>query len=104
MNVSSSSVIKNLYTKKLSSNEVKEIKKEIAQNIKNIVLSVNEQHSGVYESINQIVNNFQNFQNFLQSVGYDGKKSIADLSKEEGERILKKIFDNANYSKLDITT
>ena len=104
MNVSSSSAIKNLYTKKLSNDEVKETKKEIAQNVKNIALSVNEQHSSVDETISKIVNNFQDFQDFLQSVGYDGKKSIADLSKEEGERILKKIFDNTDYKKLDITT
>ncbi len=104
MNISSNSAIKNLYTKKLSLDEVKEIKKEIAQNAKEIALHVNTKQTGVDETIDKIVSNFQDFQSFLQSVGYDGKKSIADLSKEDSERILKKIFEKVDYKKLDITT
>ena len=104
MNISTNSAIKNLYTKKLSLDEVKEIKKEIAQNAKEIALSVNTKQTGVDETINKIVSNFQDFQKFLQSVGYDGKKSIADLSKEDGERILKEMFEKADYKKLDIKT
>ena len=105
MDISSKSAIKNLYTKKLSQDEVKAIKKEIAQNVKEIALHVNEagkNTNSVDETINKIVSNFQDFQKFLESVGYDGKKSIADLSKEEGERMLKKMFENADYKKLDI--
>ncbi len=104
MNISSNSVIRNLYTKKLSNDEVKEIKKEIAQNLKEIALHVNSEQTGVDETINKIVSNFQEFQHFLQSVGYDGKKSIADLSKEDGQRILKEMFSKDDYKKLDIKT
>ncbi|ADN08695.1 hypothetical protein [Sulfurimonas autotrophica] len=102
MNVASNNVIKNLYTKKLSSDEVKGIKKEIAQNLKDISLHVNEKHNSVDETVEKIVSNFQEFQKFLQDVGYDGKKSIADLSKEDGERILKEMFEKRDYKKLDI--
>lgn len=104
MNVSSNNIIKDIYTKKLSSNEVKEIKKEIAKNLKEIALHVNTEQNGVDETVEKIVSNFQEFQKFLQSVGYDGKKSIADLSKEDGQRILKEIFEKADYKKLDIKT
>jgi predicted regulator of amino acid metabolism with ACT domain len=102
MNVSTNSVIKDLYTKKLSRDEVKEIKKEITQNLKEIALHVNQEHSSVDETVEKIVSNFQEFQDFLQSVGYDGKKSLANLSKEDGERILKEMFEKADYKKLDI--
>ncbi len=104
MHISSNSTIKNLYTKKLSQDEVKVIKKEIAQKMKEIALHVNEEPNDVDETINKIVSNFQDFQKFLQSVGYDGKKSIADLTKEDGERILKEMFSKDDYKKLDIKT
>jgi len=104
MHISSNSAIKNLYTTKLSQDDVKAIKKEIAQKMKEIALHVNEEPNDVDETINKIVSNFQDFQNFLQSVGYDGKKSIADLSKEDGERILKEMFSKDDYKKLDIKT
>ncbi|WP_434637813.1 hypothetical protein MLC35_03360 [Sulfurimonas sp. NW7] len=102
MDISSNSAIKNLYTKKLSADDVKAIKKEIAQNMKEIALHVNKKPNGVDETINKLISNFQDFQSFLQSVGYDGKKSIAELSKEEGERMLKKMFEKADFQKLDI--
>ncbi|QOP43085.1 hypothetical protein FJR45_03595 [Sulfurimonas sediminis] len=102
MEISSSSAIQNLYTKKLSADDVKAIKKEIAQNMKEIALHVNEKPNSVDETINKIVSNFQDFQSFLESVGYDGKKSVADLSKEEGERMLQKMFEKADFQKLDI--
>ena len=104
MHISSNSAIKNLYTTKLSQDDVKAIKKEIAQKMKEIALHVNEEPNDVDETINKIVSNFQDFQKFLQSVGYDGKKSIADLSKEDGERILKEMFSKDDYKKLDIKT
>ncbi len=104
MDIFSNSAIKNLYTKKLSQNEVKAIKKEIAQNMKDIALHVNEKPNGVDETINKIVSNFQDFQKFLQSVGYNGKQSIAELSQEDSKRILKEIFDQADYKQLDLKT
>jgi len=72
--------------------------------MKEIALHVNEEPNDVDETINKIVSNFQDFQKFLQSVGYDGKKSIADLTKEDGERILKEMFSKDDYKKLDIKT
>jgi len=107
MDISSKSAIKNLYTKKLSQDEVKAIKKEIAQNVKEIALHVSEANkptNSVDDTINKLISNFQDFQTFLQSVGYDGKKSINDLSKEDGERILQEMFEKVDYKKLDIKT
>ncbi|WP_151900840.1 hypothetical protein [Sulfurimonas hydrogeniphila] len=105
MDISSNSAIKNLYTKKLSADDVKAIKKEIAQNMKQIALHVNEankQTNGTDETINKLISNFQDFQSFLQSVGYDGKKSIAALSKEGGEKMLKEMFEKTGYKQLDL--
>ncbi|WP_457748374.1 hypothetical protein [Sulfurimonas sp.] len=104
MNISSNSAIKNLYTKKLSQDEVKAIKKEIAQNMKDITLHVNNEPNSVDDTVNKIISNFQDFQSFLQSVGYDGKKSISDLSQEEGKRMLQEMFAKGDYKKLDIKT
>ncbi len=104
MDVSLKSAIKNLYTKKLSQDEVKAIKKEIAQNVKEIALHANEQSNSVDDTISKLVSNFQDFQKFLESVGYDGKKSINELSKEDAERILQEMFEKVDYKKLDIKT
>ena len=102
MDVSSKSVIKNLYTKKLSLDDVKAIKNEIAQNVKEIALHVNESSNSVDDTINKLIANFQDFQKFLESVGYDGKKSISDLSRENAERILQEMFKKVEYKKIDM--
>ena len=102
MDVSSKSVIKNLYTKKLSSDDVKAIKNEIAQNVKEIALHVNESSNSVDDTIDKLIANFQDFQKFLESVGYDGKKSISDLSRENAERILQEMFKKVEYKKIDM--
>ncbi|HIP55260.1 MAG TPA: hypothetical protein EYH11_07285 [Sulfurimonas autotrophica] len=102
MDVSSKSAIKNLYTKKLSLDDVKAIKKEIAQNVKEISLHVNESSNSVDDTINKLIANFQDFQKFLESVGYDGKKSISDLSRENAERILQEMFQEVEYKKIDL--
>lgn len=102
MDVSSKSAIKNLYTKKLSLDDVKAIKNEIAQNVKEIALHVNESSNSVDDTINKLIANFQDFQKFLESVGYDGKKSISDLSRENAERILQEMFKKVEYKKIDI--
>ena len=102
MDVSSKSVIKNLYTKKLSLDDVKAIKNEIAQNVKEIALHVNESSNSVDDTIDKLISNFQDFQKFLESVGYDGKKSISDLSRENAERILQEMFKKVEYKKIDM--
>lgn len=102
MDVSSKSAIKNLYTKKLSLDDVKAIKNEIAQNVKEIALHVNESSNSVDDTINKLIANFQDFQKFLESVGYDGKKSISDLSRENAERILQEMFKKVEYKKIDM--
>ena len=102
MDVSSKSAIKNLYTKKLSLGDVKAIKNEIAQNVKEISLHVNEPSNSVDDTISKLIANFQDFQKFLESVGYDGKKSISDLSRENAERILQEMFKKVEYKKIDI--
>ena len=102
MDVSSKGAIKNLYTKRLSLDEVKAIRSEIAQNLKEIASQVDESPSGVDDTINRLIANFQDFQKFLESIGYDGKKSIHDLSKENGERMFKEMFQGLEHKKIDI--
>ena len=80
------SAIKNLYTQKLSKEEVNDIRKELQQNIAKFASDVvNIQASFTGQSTFEI--NYNDFQNFLQDIGYDGKP-IAELSKEEASKLV----------------
>jgi len=84
---SNSSVIKNLYTHKLSSAEVKDIKKEIAQNSNAYAFNSTSIQSDIASGVDKFSNEHQDFQNFLKDIGYDGKP-IASLSPKEASSLV----------------
>jgi len=100
---SKSSAIKDLYTQKLTSDEVKEIRKEIQQNINKFATYQTRNDTNLTnrdKNVDSIVDNFQHFLKFLEGIGYDGNKSFSKLSKEEGDSMLKDMF-KSGYKELD---
>ena len=84
---SNSSVSKNLYTHKLSSNEVTNIKEQIAQNSNAYTFNSTSIQSNIAGGVDKVPNEHQDFQNFLKDIGYDGK-SISELSPKEASSLV----------------
>jgi len=81
-----SSAIKSLYTQKLSKDEVKEIRAELQENIMKFSLDVMTfQSEATGKDIAQL--QYEEFQGFLQGIGYEGKP-IAELSKDEAAELV----------------
>jgi hypothetical protein len=81
---SNSSAIKGLYTQKLSDDEVKQIKQEIADNAKKYAFTDFSQTNGSTKELSvgeKILKNSQEFQKFLYDNGLDGSsvKRVSQL-------------------------
>ena len=77
--------IKTNFTEKISEEEVKDIKAQLKQNANAIALnSINVQ---VGASKDNFASLYENFQNFLSDVGYEGKP-IAELSQDEAAELI----------------
>ncbi len=77
--------IKTNFTEKISDDEVKDIRSQIKQNANAIVLnSINVQAGASKDDFNSL---YENFQTFLNDVGYDGKP-IAELSQSEATELI----------------
>jgi len=84
--------IKNLYTEKIEGEELKDLKEQIKQNtqtyslnIEIIQIDISFKSSGETES--DFEKNYQEFQDFLDGIGYNGK-AIADLSQDEAKELV----------------
>ncbi len=81
------SKIKSFFSEKLTSDELKEIKAQIEQSAKAYIFnSINIQNSA-QELNDRFENEYQEFQNFLSDIGYEGKP-IAELSQEEAAELV----------------
>jgi len=78
------SAIPTVFTQKLSADEVKEIRAQIAQNSNAFTFNSTTIQSSLLTSSpeDKFAQEYQDFQSFLQDIGYSGK-NIADLSQEE---------------------
>jgi hypothetical protein len=85
--VKNSSVIKPLYTEKISQDEVKEIKEQLAKNANAMAFNSASVQATFVGSQDNFAQDYQDFQDFLQGVGYEGKP-IAELSKEEAAQLV----------------
>jgi len=84
--------IKNLYNEKVTGDELKELKKQVEQNAHAFTFKIEQTQTTVINiSLGQNDDKFQQdyeeFQNFLKDIGYEGK-NIADLSQEEAKELV----------------
>ncbi|MCW8895290.1 MAG: hypothetical protein OQK48_05755 [Sulfurimonas sp.] len=84
---SDSSVIKPLYTEKISKDEVREIKEQITQNANAMAFNSASVQSGVVGSKELFEHDYKDFQSFLSEIGYNGKP-IAELSQDEAAELV----------------
>ena len=85
--VQNSSAIKPLYTEKISKDEVKEIREQLAQNANAMAFNSASVQSAFLRSEDKFEQEYQDFQTFLSDIGYDGKP-IASLSQEEAAELV----------------
>ncbi len=78
----SSVEIKPLYTEKISKDEAKEIKEQIQKGANEMAFKSASFQSALFRKDDAFAKEYENFQTFLQDIGYEGKP-IAKLSKEE---------------------
>jgi len=82
-----SNEIKTHFTKKISKEEVQEIKTQIAENSKAIMLKSSSVQVGLSTKNDDFTKMYDNFQGFLKDVGYTGKP-IAELSQGEAAELV----------------
>ena len=81
------SVIKDLYTEKLSKDEVKELRAQIIENAHAFTFKSTSVQSNVISLEDKFTQDYQEFQSFLSEVGYEGK-AIAELSQDEAAELV----------------
>lgn len=81
------SVIKPLFTQKLSKDEVSEIREQIKQNSNAIAFNSASIQGAVSGKRDDFTQQYEDFQSFLKDIGYEGKP-IAELSKEEAAELV----------------
>lgn len=84
--------IKPLYTKKVEGKELEDLKQKVYENTHAFTFSLTLTQSKAASfkegmSEDQFQKLYDDFQNFLKDIGYDGKK-IADLSQEEAKELV----------------
>jgi len=79
--------IKTDFTQKISQDEVSEIKEQITKRANDMMLNSISVQAGVSDSANDFAIEYEDFQNFLSDIGYDGKP-IAELSQEEAAELV----------------
>lgn len=84
---SNSSVIKPLYTQKLSKDEVTEIRDQIQKNADAIAFNSASIQSSIANFNDSFEQDYEDFQTFLSNIGYEGKP-IAELSQEEAAELI----------------
>ncbi len=82
-----SNPIKPLFTEKISNDELKQIKDQVMQNANAFTFSSVNVQVGVREQKDDIMSNYEDFQNFLKDIGYEGQ-SIAELSQEQAAELV----------------
>ncbi|WP_031348074.1 hypothetical protein [Sulfurimonas hongkongensis] len=85
--VKNSNVIKPLYTEKISQDEVKEIREQLAQNSLAMAFNSATIQSTFASPQDSFAQDYKDFQSFLSDIGYSGKP-IAELSQEEAAELV----------------
>lgn len=84
--------IKNLYTQKVQGDELKELKQQITDNANAFTFNIEQTQTTIVnisfgQNNDKFQENYEEFQKFLDDIGYDGK-NIADLSQEEAKELV----------------
>ena len=79
--------IKPLYTEKLTADEAKELRQQVELNANAFTFNSVKIQSNIFEPQGDFEKEYQEFQNFLKDVGYEGKP-IASLSQEEASALV----------------
>jgi len=88
MNISqNTSAIKTNFTEKISKDDVAEIKAQISENANAMMLKSTSLQANVVDTKNSFESNYQDFKNFLDDIGYEGKP-IAELSQDEAAQLV----------------
>ena len=85
--VKQGNVIKPLFTQKLSKEEVSEIREQIKENTNAMAFNSALVQGGFSKQNESFEKQYEEFQSFLQEIGYSGKP-IAELSKEEATELI----------------
>jgi len=79
--------IKNLYTEKLTKDEVTELKAQVIENAHAFTFESTNIQSATLSIGDKFNQDYQDFQSFLSDIGYDGKP-IAELSQDEAAELV----------------
>ena len=79
--------VKTLYTKKLTQDEVADIKAQLQENAHAYALDATAVQSTVQKKSDNFATEYKDFQSFLKNIGYDGKP-IVQLSQEEASKLV----------------
>ncbi len=82
-----SSNIKSIYTEKLTKDELKDIKAELASNTQKFAFDSTGVQSATQNQSKSFEQEYKGFQSFLKDIGYEGKP-IAQLSSKEAEKLV----------------
>ena len=82
--------IKTNFTEKLSADDVKDIKSQMEENARSVIaksIFAQTELSGFVDDAQKSQQAYEDFQNFLKDIGYDGKP-IAELSQDEAKELV----------------
>ena len=84
--------IKNLYTEKVTGDELKELQQQVAQNTHAFTFKIEYTQTTTFnisfgENNDKFQKDYEEFQNFLEEIEYEGK-NIADLSQDEAKELV----------------
>ncbi|MDD2652690.1 MAG: hypothetical protein PHX44_06545 [Sulfurimonas sp.] len=79
--------IKPLFTERISKDEAKEIKEQIQKSANEMAFKSASVQSALFRKDDAFAKEYDEFQTFLQDIGYDGKP-IAELSQEEASALV----------------
>jgi hypothetical protein len=82
--------IKNLYTDKVQGEELKELKQQVEQNAHAFTFNIEITQvtiTNLGENDDEFLKAYEEFQKFLDDIGYEGKK-IADLTQDEAKELV----------------
>ena len=85
--VQNTATTKSLFTQKLSKDEVNELREQIKENMNAFTFKSTSIQTGVVSQEDKFAKSYEEFQGFLQDVGYSGKP-IAELSQNEAAELV----------------